>query len=73
MAKKINEVVIVDADDWQGLYVNGKLQYENHEIRPDEILKILGINYRIIECDSNWIENQGGRLPKNLEMVKSRK
>lgn len=28
----MNKIVYVDADDWCGLYVNGKLAYENHSI-----------------------------------------
>jgi hypothetical protein len=63
------EVVIVNGDDWKGVYIDGKLRYEGHNIRPEELLKLLGINCRDFECDLNWLEDLGN-LPEDLKDVK---
>ena len=63
------EVVIVNGDDWKGVYIDGKLRYESHSIRPEELLRLLGINCRDFECDLNWLEEEGN-LPENLDDVK---
>ena len=67
--KTIDEVVIVHGDDWVGVYVDGKLRYEGHSIRPEQLLELLGINCRDFECDLDWLEEEGN-LPKDLKDVK---
>lgn len=71
-SQKIEKVTIVRADDWVGLYVNGRLAAEGHSLSEYHVLEALGINQESIECDQEWIEDMGN-LPKNLKDVKTRK
>lgn len=51
--------------DWQGLYVNGKLVYENHSISPEEVLEAL-ISKTDIDLSYEWEEAETditGRFP----------
>jgi len=66
---KMPKVVIVEGDDWKGLYVDGKLEYEDHNITPKKVLDVLGIELGIMECDLNWLFERGD-MPKNLSEVK---
>jgi hypothetical protein len=61
-------VILVCGDDWQGLYINGKLVEEGHNIPLDEIFKYLGIEGRSITVNDEWLQEQG-RLPENLDEV----
>lgn len=38
----MSEIVLVRADDWEGLYVDGTLLSENHSIDPHVILDLVG-------------------------------
>ncbi len=38
MTDAINKLVVVDADDWMGVYVNGKLAQEGHGASPVHLL-----------------------------------
>lgn len=35
------KVTFVDGDDWEGVYIDGKLVTEGHCVRVDEVLKLL--------------------------------
>ncbi|TSC89542.1 MAG: hypothetical protein G01um10143_32 [Parcubacteria group bacterium Gr01-1014_3] len=63
------KIVIVNGDDWHGLYVNGKLYYEGHEIPTDIIFKALKVPYKAIDCDLPWLI-KNGRFPADLKQVK---
>lgn len=66
------KVDIVDADDWQGLYINDKLVHEDSSISARTVLGF--VNYEIVECcewieaDLDWLEGCSG-LPKKLSKV----
>jgi hypothetical protein len=62
-------VGFVSCDDWQGLYINGKLVEQGHHIRIDDLLQHLGIECREIHPDDDWLVERGS-LPENLEDVK---
>ncbi|NOQ49755.1 MAG: hypothetical protein GQ553_03725 [Nitrosomonadaceae bacterium] len=61
-------VLVTNYNDWEGLYIDGKLVLEGHVIRKDEMLTILGINYTEVEAAEGWLESCGC-LPKNLSDV----
>ncbi len=60
------QVVFAYASDWMGMYVNGKLVFENHSICPDEALEALGIPVTKFSCNEEWLENVGN-LPKEAK------
>lgn len=61
-------VLATNYDDWEGLYINGKLALEGHRICKDEMFTILGINYTEVETAEGWLESRGC-LPKDLSDV----
>lgn len=63
-------VVIANYDDWQGIYVDGELKYENHTIPYFEILHAVGVEFKDLEVDMyklNW-----GRLPDTEEELREK-
>lgn len=70
------ELVIVNGDDWEGLYINGVLVTEGHSISNRELaeaiierLPRLNISYECKEADIDWLHDRGS-LPEKLEKVK---
>jgi hypothetical protein len=57
--------VVVQGDDWCGLYVDGKLVYENHSIPLRELAKHLG--FEILDAGGeDAFEPYGYRCPETL-------
>ena len=71
---KGNNVVIVSSDDWEGLYVNGELETEDHEIRQHDFINLIQ-EYRsfesidIVEVSMEKLEELGGGFPYRLENI----
>lgn len=71
-----NRVAIVnfDSGDWEGIYVNGMLEYEGHRI-PTHVLLGIMTKYQAFddEYDSYWIIDSDdldiGGLPYNFEDI----
>lgn len=62
-------------EDWEGLYINGKLKVEAHEILAEEALEIVfdfidegktleDSHFMRVDVDQNWLEEQDS-LPNN--------
>lgn len=66
MASK--KVVFVSGDDWEGLYIDGKLVLENHSLEPRQVLDKLGIKYERRDADAEWLADTGN-LPQDLKDV----
>lgn len=62
------KVVIADADDWKGLYINGKLIKQDHRIEPRDILTALGVEHFKLDVDSEWMDGRS-HLPEDLDEV----
>ena len=62
------EVVIVRADDWMGVYLDGKLTYQGHSISEWHLLNMLGIKSTYVQADLEWMETRGD-LPDCLSDV----
>lgn len=65
------KVTFVDDNcgDWQGLYIDGKLVMENHQLGLYEVLDAIGIKYKYVQADADWLSSVG-RLPEKLSLVK---
>ncbi len=68
----ILQVVIVQADDWQGLYINDCLVAQGHHITPEDILDALKLPLEEWEADPKWVEGISD-LPDHLSQVKRAK
>ena len=64
--KKIH---LVSGDDWEGLYINGNLVTEGHQITNEELLEILGVDFNTSLADIDWLEERGS-FPEKLTDVK---
>ena len=60
---------LVCADDWRGLYIDGKLVEEGHSMPFDAICRHLGIDGAYMYADDEWLAERGS-LPENLEDVR---
>lgn len=58
------EVTIANFDDWQGIYIDGKLIYENHDLSYKDVLNALKYSYETLEVPMDDLDL--GHLPKNL-------
>jgi hypothetical protein len=67
--KEKRKVTLVMGDDWDGLYIDDVLVYENHSIPNMTLIEELGISYHVIYPDQEWLE-ENGRLPTHLHEVK---
>ena len=63
------QAAFVRGDDWEGLYLQGKLVEEGHRVRMEEIFRHLGVQVEFIEADEAWLCERG-RLPEDLKDVK---
>jgi len=62
-------ITLVDGDDWEGLYLDGKLVQEGHHVRLEDIFRHLGIEANFVYPDTEWLEARGN-LPENLREVR---
>lgn len=67
----MSDVVLVDADDWAGLYIDGVLAEgveQTHRLNPwtalEAVAKRGGLTFEVLE-----LENLQGWLPDNLSEV----
>ncbi len=65
----MKEITYVQGDDWEGVYVDGKLELEGHSLDFRDVLDILGCKVSTIPADCNWL-HKVGRLPSDLKEVK---
>ena len=68
----MQEITFVNADDWQGLYINNNLILQNHKLNIVDILNAIGIKFDYIEADQDWLYSVG-QLPEDLKEVKEYK
>lgn len=64
------KITFVQADDWEGLYINGVLVCEEHSICVEHLLSALKIPATTIQADYDWLVARG-RLPEKLSDVKT--
>ena len=66
------KVNIVYADDWQGIYIDGKLKLEGHKIELFQFADIIGLELEEFEASYKWLINSG-RLPEDFSEVVMRR
>lgn len=67
----IEKITLFWGEDWEGLYINGKLTIENHSIRSSEVIKVLeahGMEAASIEVDDDWLMAVE-RMPEDADDV----
>lgn len=66
---KENKITIIEGDEWTGVYVNGKLKYQNDHVELKHVLKSIGIKSEVKYADLEWL-GQEGVFPHNLKDCK---
>lgn len=61
--------VIVRCDDWEGLYKDGILVYEDHEVSVDTIVAQMGLELEEWRADDFLDTYERNRLPEKLSDV----
>ena len=65
-------VTHVKSDDWEGLYVDGFIQDQNHSLRVDSLGYLVNLfsleDYRSFYVCGEWMEEQG-YLPENIKDI----
>lgn len=72
-AKSDKKVVVLNGDDWSGVYVDGKLVYENHGIPLRELAKHAGVEVVDVDGGDEAWEPYGYRCPRTLGDFKPQK
>jgi hypothetical protein len=67
-----SEYTLVDADDWVGLYRDGKLVSQGHRFTIRDVFELLNIDLKVLYPDDEWIYERGD-LPNALGEVKLHK
>ena len=67
----MKKVTLIELDDWQGFYIDGKLIDECSSLDLDIVLhQILGDSFENIRLFEDNLDDFGNRLPNNLEDLK---
>ena len=73
MDKLERAIVIVRADDWAGIYVEGRLGQEGHSFSDAELIRVGQENPTLDiiskECDYEWAHDLGN-FPADLREVR---
>lgn len=62
------KATLVFGEDWQGLYLDGKLAAEGHRLNARDVLDALGIAHESFDADNDWLCARGD-LPVDLDEV----
>lgn len=68
VAVRPRAITLVRGDDWQGLYVDGRLVNEGHRILEEDFARALGVEVTFQRADEGWLEDRGD-LPRQLTDV----
>lgn len=70
-----DKLIFVEGDDWQGLFHNGVLIHEEHEIRKSDLVKWMK-KYNTFDVKFTWLNNFGlkwladiGSFPANYSEI----
>jgi hypothetical protein len=61
--------VMVRGNDWDGLFINGKLACEGHSLQYHEVSKALGVQLKEKQADPAWLDKET-HFPENLKDVR---
>ena len=69
----VNEIVLACYDDWQGVYLNGELEMQDHSFDGSEMGDFLNGNqpftFEAKDVDYDWMDGKGDFPDKLSEIV----
>jgi hypothetical protein len=66
------DITLVYGEDWIGVYADGELLRQNHDVSVGEFCEALGWKVKHVAADPEWLE-RNGTLPQKLREVKKEK
>lgn len=61
-------VLVRSNDRWEGLYKDGLMVGQDHEISLEDLAKAAGLDMEVKRVDDEWFYNEDG-LPYNIQEV----
>lgn len=65
-------VIVSNGDDWEGLYIDGKLVTENHRLSPRDVLNALGLTLERKHVSTEYLGGEVVSLPQNIKEIPKR-
>lgn len=53
------DIKLLRADDWEGLFVDGRLVTEGHSLTAEDIIRGLKLDYNSGWINQEWMEDHG--------------
>lgn len=70
MSNPTQKITIVsNGDDWEGLYLDGVLVDEGHEITPLALAEALGLENERVYVSYQWLGEKVSNLPEKLNKI----
>lgn len=69
MNKENKITLVTNGDDWEGLYLNGKLFSEDHSIPILDVCAALDVEMERLEVSTEYLGNKVSNLPKELSKI----
>lgn len=61
--------IVTNGDDWEGLYLDGVLFVQDHNITIDSLIEALGLEKETVEVSSRWLGDEVVSLPEKLNKI----
>jgi len=73
----VADIVLARGAGWAGIYRDGKLVFEDKEVRAEDLVREMGVDnifrvvrVRVVRVDQAWLDTRGC-LPEKASEVKS--
>lgn len=67
---KASRIVIARGDDWEGVYLDGELQYEDHTVKVSDLIRLGLLKATVVNVSEEELERHGCQLPDNFNDLK---
>jgi hypothetical protein len=64
--------LVTNHNDWEGLYIDGKLVIEGHSISLLDFARATGIDLEQVAVSTEWLGETVGNLPKSFGKIPSK-
>ena len=61
--------IVSNGDDWEGLYLDGGLFAEDHEIQVHHLAEALDLEIETVEVSRRWLGEKVVSLPERLSKI----
>ena len=69
MNKEKKITLVTNSDDWEGLYIDGKLASEDHSISVSDVCAALDIEMERVEVSTQYLGTKVSNLPQELSKI----